>query len=298
MDLRPLRPLRPLAACWSEARPVVQAIFLMRFLAGALLVDPGHLARPGPVALGAAGWSCSTIAIYVFNGIADREEDVANGSTRPIASGRLSPGYAGRVVSVLAALGLACSWSVGSAEGLCATLYLLLGYAYSGPPFPLKNTYLTCTLGGVCLGLTTYFGGCAAVGRGVSAPFAIFAGAMSLWMGGVGGIAKDLSDVEGDRLAGRRTLPILVGERSARRLLAVVAGLVALSFGAVAGISSARLGWCAGAVLIGAVAVGRSSVAAPAVESRERARVPYRLFMWTQHATHIVLAASIWAIAH
>ncbi|MEY9862677.1 4-hydroxybenzoate polyprenyltransferase [Catenulispora sp. GAS73] len=290
--------VRPLAACWSEARPVVQAVFVMRFLAGALLVDPGHLAHPGRIALAAAGWSCSTIAIYVFNGIADRREDIANGSTRPIASGRLSVRYASRVVAVLACAALGCAWSFGFTEGLCATLFLLVGYGYSGPPFPLKNTYISCTLGGIALGLITYLGGCAAVGHGISAPFAIFAVSMSLWMGGVGGIAKDLSDVEGDRIAGRRTLPIVVGERSARRLLAAVAAVVALSFGGAARISSAPLVWSAGVVLIGAVVVGRLSFVSPTSRDRRRMRSPYRAFMWTQHVTHIVLAATIWGLPH
>lgn len=116
------------------------------------------------------------------------------------------------------------------------------------------------------------------------------------WRGG--GIAKDLSDVEGDRIAGRRTLPIVVGERSARRLLAAVAAVVALSFGGAARISSAPLVWSAGVVLIGAVVVGRPSFASPTSRDRRRTRSPYRAFMWAQHATHIVLAATIWGLPH
>jgi 4-hydroxybenzoate polyprenyltransferase len=288
--------IRPLAACLSEARPVVQAIFLMRFLAGALLVAPGHVPHPGRIALGAAGWSCSTIAVYVYNGIADRAEDIANGSVRPIASGRLSVRYAGGTAGTLAAIGLLCAWSLGRAEGLCAVLFLLIGYGYSGPPFPLKNRYATCTLGGIALGLTTYLGGSLAVGRGLSVPFVVFAGAMSLWMGGVGGIAKDLSDVEGDRIAGRRTLPIIVGERAARLLLAGVAALVALSFGTAATLSAARLVWCACAVVVGAAVVGRLSMSAATLGERSSRRLPYSAFMWTQHAAHIVLAATIWVV--
>jgi 4-hydroxybenzoate polyprenyltransferase len=298
---------RSVACCLIEARPAVQAVFLMRYLAGAVLADPGHSPPAGRTALGTAGWSCSTAAVYVFNGLSDRKEDIGNGSTRPIAAGRLSFRFAAIAVCLLAVVGVGCAWSLGVAEGLAATLFLLIGYAYSGPPFPLKRTYLTAALGGGAGGLVTYVGGGVATGgHGMNTTLAFFAGAMSLWMGGVGGIAKDLSDVEGDRIAGRRTLPIAVGEVRARRLLVVAVALVAVGFSAVAALWADRLIRCADTVLVGALAIcavcvvmNTSAETHPeAHRSRSRRRLPYRVFMVTQYAVHVTLAVTIFLPSH
>nr|BFE70725.1 hypothetical protein GCM10020092_040260 [Actinoplanes digitatis] len=75
---------------------------------------------------------------------------------------------------------------------------------------------------------------------------------MALWMA-VGGVTKDLSDVRGDRLAGRRTLPILLGERRARRVMALVAGAVAGGFVVLAADSPPTVRLASWLVLLGAV---------------------------------------------
>ena len=208
-----------------EARPSVQLVCLLRFLAGSLLGVAAGPARPGNVAIVAFGWTCCTMAIYLFNGVTDREEDVANASTRPIASGRLPVRSAVAAVGALTVTGLLCAFSAGTGSSLLAVVYLLIGYAYSGPPFPLKRTYYTCTGAGLGLGLAAYTAGFLAGDRRPDASLVIFAGAMTLWMGCVGGIAKEFSDVEGDRA----TAYLADGPRGAgaRRLLAVVAGGIA-----------------------------------------------------------------------
>jgi 4-hydroxybenzoate polyprenyltransferase len=283
--------------CLSEARPLVQLIFLLRFTAGELLGGQGS--EPVPrVLLGAAGWSAATVSVYLFNGIADRVEDVANGSSRPIARGDLPVSFALTVTVLAASLGLAAAWVQGAWPTAAMVAFLVVGYTYSGPPFPLKLTFYTTFVGGTALGFLTYLGGALASGRRPGAGLLVFALAMSFWMGGVGGIAKDLSDVAGDRLAGRRSWPVVFGERQARRLLAAAACVVAASFAVAAAAFSPRLLGSAAAVLIGAVAVVLVSKEVPTASCRARRRLPYRAFMWTQYLSHAVLIGTVATFAH
>jgi 4-hydroxybenzoate polyprenyltransferase len=125
-----------------------------------------------------------------------------------------------------------------------------------------------------------------------------FAVMMSLWIGGVGGIAKEFSDVEGDRTAGRRTWPIVLGDARARLLLAVVACLLGGAFLVLAWCYDGRLVGCAATMLAGAVVVAAASTADGAAEGgRERTRRPYRAFMWTQQITHLVLGGTLCLLA-
>ncbi|MEV7780398.1 UbiA family prenyltransferase [Kitasatospora sp. NPDC088351] len=281
--------------CLREARPAVQLAFLLRYLAGAVLGDPSGFPHLGRVAVGASGWCLATTAVYLFNGVADRPEDIRNGSTRPIADGRLPARTATAAAVLLATAGLGCSFTLGPGPGVLAALYLLLGYAYSGPPFPLKKTYYTCTATGLAAGLATYLAGFLAGGHGLDDSLLVFAGMMTLWMGGVGGVAKEFSDIEGDRSAGRLTWPIAFGVAGATRLLRLLAVGVALAFGAFAGLYSTGLLWCAVTVLAGAVGVLATSGGLRDHGGRPQRRRPYVAFMWTQHATHLVLGLTILA---
>ncbi len=64
----------------SEARPSVQVMFSLRFLAGAALAaaagTSGHPLRA--VAVGLVWW-LAIVSIYLFNGITDVHEDRVNG---------------------------------------------------------------------------------------------------------------------------------------------------------------------------------------------------------------------------
>lgn len=285
--------VRWLGNCWQEARPIVQVVFILRFIAGALLYST---AIPfGRVVPGAVAWGSATVAVYLYNGVADRAEDVANGSTRPIADGRLPLRIAAPVAAAAAVLGCVIAARVDLRFFAALCCFLGVGYAYSGPPFPLKQIYYTASVGGGLLGLLTYLGGALSTGRAPTAPVLVFAVLMSSWMGGVGGIAKDLSDVAGDRAAGRRTWPVVFGERRARRLLVAAAFAVALAFGTTAALYATRLWGCAIVVLLGAAAVTTAAVRTRHSASRARSRAPYRAFMWTQYASHAVLACVILA---
>src|ERR671916_1265913 len=77
--------------CFLEARPAVQGIFLLRFLAGASFAGPLFVGGVVnfPLWGGAVLWVCVTLSVYILNGVMDIEEDQSNASSRRIASGKL-----------------------------------------------------------------------------------------------------------------------------------------------------------------------------------------------------------------
>ncbi len=115
---------------------------------------------------------------------------------------------------------------------------------------------------------------------------------MSAWMG-IGGLAKDLSDVEGDRAAGRRTLPLLWGERRAKSAIAVAAVTVGGSFLAAALTVAPALVPAAALVLAGSAALAAVSVGRWSTGDRGAQRRPYRLFMLTQYSAHLAVLAEV-----
>ncbi|MDM7938911.1 MAG: geranylgeranylglycerol-phosphate geranylgeranyltransferase [Methanothrix sp.] len=164
----------------------------------------------------------------------DRAIDAVNRPKRPIPSGRIDSQTALRYSLILFASGCIMAGVVNQICLGVAVLNsaLLIIYARS-----LKATPLA---GNICVAFLTgsvfLFGGGAAGVAGLLAnkvPFLLsFLATMSRE------IMKDVEDMEGDRVGGAKTLPILAGVRTASALAAAFAALaVALSFTAPFGMA-------------------------------------------------------------
>lgn len=273
-----------------ESRPVVQIIYSMRFIAGFVVADPDAAAlRSWRLPVGLLTWLCASSFAYLFDGIHDLVEDRHNGSRRPIASGRLSRRAALAVTITWVVLTLAGALAVGGAFRYLAPALLLLGWAYSAPPVRLKRW--TAGSGGtvIAAGLLTYAAAGSLTGDAPSPALIVFALVSSLWMGMVGAVAKDFSDVVGDAAAGRRTAVVVRGaQRTAIRLAANAVG-IAVGFLLVAVLLLPVL-------IVPAVAIagGAAAVAITSLVRREDAhpRRPYRCFMVTQYVAHLAFVAA------
>lgn len=283
---------RLVSLAWAEARPVVQLIFQLRFATGVVFGSGAALHEsPRPeIVVAALGWLSATWAVYLVNGVADINEDRENGSKRPIAQGRLPASAAMVACWVLAAVAIVCSLVVSVQLAVLVTVMLVVGWAYSLGPCPLKRTVPGFLASVTTLGLVTYLAGWCAAGGEWSNPLLIFGITMSLWMGLVGP-TKDLSDTEGDRKAGRRTPPIVFGPRRARALIAVLASLVGWTF--LIASATVRVADCllpaAVVVCAGSVVVSVMLLSAISHGGRHVRRRPYRVFMTTQYASHTTL---------
>jgi 4-hydroxybenzoate polyprenyltransferase len=274
--------------CFVEARPTVQGVFTLRFLVGASFAD----ALGDPRAWTAVPvWACTVWAVYLLNGVADVVEDRVNGSPRPVASGALGPEEARAGVAILAGLALLGAAVLGRPPLWGVLAALALGWAYSGPPLYLKRWPAGLAAMAALGGLLTYYAGYAAGGgeaRNLPELLA-FAGVMSLWMGLVGQ-AKDLSDVEGDEQAGRRSLPVVWGQRTTRLIVSAAAfllggGLLACSVLFLPGLLLPAVAVALGASVLVATALGPWGRGG----GRARRRRPYRIFMITQYAANAAM---------
>jgi 4-hydroxybenzoate polyprenyltransferase len=277
---------------WQEARPAVQVVFLLRFLTAVMLGARAHHGVPLSIVVGAVAWACLVSAIYLLNGISDLACDRANGSSRPIASGRLDPETAARGVVGLTVTGLLLSALLGPVTVVLGAAMFTLGWAYSMSPRPLKKSMTGFLFAIVAGGLLTYYAGWRAVGWPPGTELLVFAPAMSLWMG-LGGSTKDLSDIEGDRIEGRSTWPVRLGDRAARALMAAGALSVGAAFLVTAIVYAPVLLSPAVVVATGAVVLTVLLHTPLSVGPRAMRRRPYRAFMMTQYVAHLALTAHL-----
>jgi 4-hydroxybenzoate polyprenyltransferase len=281
--------------CLLEARPTVQVVFQLRLLSGWTLAMmwPGHVSIR-PLLVGIVAWFCVIMAIYLLNGVSDQREDRLNASRRPIARGWLAGSTARRVAWLLAGAGVLAGSVAAIPLGALALLGLVVGWLYSAPSWRLKRRSIgTVAVALTGMGITYYAGAVIAAAHAPGSPYlpqlgvelVVFAAALSLWAALIGGTTKDLPDVVGDRQVGTRSWVLVWGEQRFRRVVSVIAVLIGASFG-VAAIRLAPVLLPVAAVLFaGALAVSALLL----VPERFGKRAPYRAFMSTQYAAHLVL---------
>jgi geranylgeranylglycerol-phosphate geranylgeranyltransferase len=157
----------------------------------------------------------------------DREIDAINRPKRPVPSGRITPR-----ATLLCSLALFFSGCI--LAGLVNELCLGIAAANSALLFIYaRNLKATPLAGNLCVayltGSTFLFGGAAFGWPGLQANLIPFALSSLATMSRE--IMKDVEDMEGDRIGGAKTLPILAGERLSCALAILFSlSAIALSF--------------------------------------------------------------------
>ncbi|MCY7314378.1 MAG: chlorophyll synthase ChlG [Rubrivivax sp.] len=154
----------------------------------------------------------------------DRHVDAINEPHRPIPSGRM-PGRWGLYVAIIwTLLSLAVATLLGPWGFAAAVVGLLLAWAYSAPPFRLKqNGWWGCLACGICYeGLAWVTGG--VVMAGGQAPAAASLTLALLYSLGAHGIMtlNDFKAIEGDRQMGIGSLPVRLGVQGAARAACII----------------------------------------------------------------------------
>lgn len=207
-------PLKAAAALLALPRP-------LNCLITALSVGVGAFAAGSRWPSYEVWWAAFSAALIagagnVFNDVADLEIDRINRPRRPLPAGRLSRGAA-RVESLLLALaGAALALWLGPVMGAIALAIILLLLLYN---LWLKRSALWGNLLVSAVAAAAFPYGALTTGDlGRSWIPAGFAFLFHLGRE----LVKDLEDVEGDRAAGARTLPLRLGLRPAARLAASI----------------------------------------------------------------------------
>ncbi|AEH37821.1 UbiA family prenyltransferase [Halopiger xanaduensis] len=171
---------------------------------------------------GSFDWATATLAavvmvlaygiVYLYNYFTDVEEDRLNDSYNPVLDEtyrRVIIGYI--CAAVVATVGISAV-SLGPIPLAVVLFYLCTGVAYSTPPlrfkkrFVLKNVVVALFSGPLLLVMTSSLTGRIAV---LDVVMVAFFGITALTTSIVG----DFRDVDGDRKAGVRTVPIVLGVR-------------------------------------------------------------------------------------
>jgi chlorophyll/bacteriochlorophyll a synthase len=153
----------------------------------------------------------------------DRHVDAINEPHRPIPSGRV-PGQWGLAIAVLwTMLSLAVAALLGPWVLVAAVVGLALAWAYSAPPFRLKqNGWGGNAAVGLCYEGLPWFTAAAALTGGLpDGRILILAALYSMGAHGIMTL-NDFKSVEGDTIMGIRSLPVQLGVDKAARLACVV----------------------------------------------------------------------------
>jgi geranylgeranylglycerol-phosphate geranylgeranyltransferase len=173
--------------------------------------------------------------MYILNDLVDADLYRANGKKRPIPSGQVSKKQAR--IFVVSTNGVAIILSAvtfNSVSMLLVLPMLAIGIMYSAPRIALMNRFVVKTLSisvfyAICalLGITSAYGiALAAEDPGVPMYSMALLGIMIF----ISSTLNDLGDIEGDRAARRRTIPVVVGAIATIKFLIVLAtGMIVIS---------------------------------------------------------------------
>jgi len=193
---------------------------------------------------------CYIFSVHIWNRLGARQLDGLTAPRRVAFYTRhrkLSVG----LTSVLAALSLVLAAHRGTAETILLLAAYLIGLAYSASlaPLGLKHRRLkdlpaskdlfTAT-GWATVGVVI-----PAISQPPSAPALVLAALVAFILAFVRSTIFDFTDIQGDRLLGRETLPVLLGPRRTRTYLTVLAAALAivLVMGAALGVFSTLAYW-------------------------------------------------------
>ncbi len=162
------------------------------------------------------------------NDIADIDIDKISNSGRPLVRGELSVDDVKNANLIFLIWALVGGFLAGYYAMFMVVVALALSHIYSAPPlrirrFPLLSTFLMSLafLAVVLAGFYTLSGDKSIGAFPVRYLILIVVGTT------LGNNVKDMKDIEGDRAAGIKTIPVLFGEKNGKR---VIGTLLALAF--------------------------------------------------------------------
>ncbi|MGV8176253.1 MAG: UbiA family prenyltransferase [Candidatus Bilamarchaeaceae archaeon] len=162
----------------------------------------------------------SEMGSFALNDCLDVETDRLNKrKDRPLVSGEISPKTAFRFAWCAFLVSLAAAYLINMYAFAISVIFNLLAIAYD---YKLKdmpalgNIYI-----GLSMGIPFIFGNY--VYSTQLAPASVFLFAIAVYLGFAREVLKSVEDMEGDKKArGSRTLPVVIGEENALRLVSVM----------------------------------------------------------------------------
>jgi geranylgeranylglycerol-phosphate geranylgeranyltransferase len=171
-----------------------------------------------------------TVGMFILNDLVDADLDKANSKNRPIPSGVVSKKQAWSFIILTNVSAVAMLMLIVTvASTILVVPMIIIGILYSMPKriafmnrFLLKNIsiavfYVLC----IMLGISASYGIDLAINNPI---IPLHMMAVSGIMIFVGSIVNDLGDTKGDKAAGRRTIPIVLGGENTIKMLIILLG--------------------------------------------------------------------------
>ena len=176
-----------------------------------------------------------TTGMFLLNDILDIELDMANGKKRPLPSGQVTKAQGWIFIAWTNVAAVLLSIVTGNpASMLLVVPMLAIGLMYSAPKIALDDKFVIKTLViaiyyVLCatLGFTSIYG----IDLAISNPLMpIFAAALLGGMRFISSVLNDTGDVDGDKAAGRRTIPIVIGRANTIKMeIGIAIGMATIS---------------------------------------------------------------------
>ena len=168
------------------------------------------------------------VGMYILNDLVDVDLDKTSLKNRPIPSGRVSKKQAWAFILLTNGAALAILISTFAIDSIIFVIpMMLIGILYSTPKkialmnrFVIKNVaialfYMLCSM----LGITWSYGIELAINNPIVAIHTITMSGIMIF---VGSTINDLGDIKGDKAAGRRTIPIVLGGENTVKVLIIL----------------------------------------------------------------------------
>lgn len=171
---------------------------------------------------------CSTASIYLMNDIVDIKVDKINHPTRPLVSGQVKRSDAIILVVLLSIVAIGLSWIVNVITLALTISYLIVGILYSVPRISLKDKFMiktvTIAIGGF---LTSMIGSSV---TGVFDEKTVISATSFMMLIFVTSPINDLADYVGDKNNGRKTIPIVIGQKNTILMAITIPFVIAMLF--------------------------------------------------------------------
>jgi geranylgeranylglycerol-phosphate geranylgeranyltransferase len=177
-----------------------------------------------------------TAGTYIMNDLVDADLDRANGKKRPIPSGLVTRRQAWAFVAL--AFGVAILLTAMTQRPISMiilSLMLAIGITYSMPKVALMKRFVIKTVS-----IAAFYMLCALFGMtstynfdlAITSPVLVIGVLLTLaLMVFISSTLNDMGDVDGDKAAGRRTIPIVIGKDNTIKLaIGLAAGVLAMTW--------------------------------------------------------------------
>jgi geranylgeranylglycerol-phosphate geranylgeranyltransferase len=234
------------------------------------------------------------VGMYVLNDLIDVDLDRANRKKRPIPAGQVTRKQVWVFIGLTNGLGIVLAGlTLNLVSAWIAIGIAIIGIMYSAPKVSLKDRFVVKTLSiAVAMALCALLGATFTFGlelAGGNFFLPIYIALMLAIMIFITSPFNDLGDVVGDKAAGRRTVPIVIGKENTIKLSIALAIAMAMTSWLFSGLQIVGLATSTGVSFVSFLVVLNMSKVLKRTDDEEYVRKKHKI----SYPLHIILQSAI-----